>query len=195
MQVYENAWGMSHSKPVTVEPGASVSVVIGGEGRPVAGRVEIPADLPAGWRFDVMRISTRSAVTQPPFPEGLQTWPAEKRQAWFEEWRKSDAGKAYMKLAEDEARTRRTFSCPMNADGTFRIEDIPSGTYTMQASLFQPAKNNNGWPREQLGSATAEFTMPEVPGGKSSEVLDVGVLKVKRTSAATQPTTRPNGAK
>lgn len=178
--------GIAADKPAT-RPAISGSN-IGDEGRPVIGRVEIPAYLPSHWEFDVMRISYKSELEPPCFPDGLENWPAPKRHAWIEEWENSDAGKAYVKLAEQESRRMRGFSCAMKADGTFRIEGIPAGTYTMQVSIFQPPKNPHGQSCERLGVATGEFTMQEISGGRSSEVLDVGVLKVKRIAAATQPT-------
>ncbi len=187
----EKVWSQSHVKLVTVEAGGSVPVEIGGEGRPVAGRVEIPADMPVGWQFGGMIVSLKTLRL--PTPQGFRSWSPETRQAWTEEWRKSDAGKAYTRLEEEESRKARIFCCRVNADGTFRIEDIPAGTYTMRATL-QPS-DYRGRPNRQLGVATGEFTMPEVPGGKSSEVLDVGVLEVKRQTAATLPSTKPNSAK
>jgi peroxiredoxin len=55
------------------------------------------------------------------------------------------------------------------ADGTFVVPDLRAGEYRLSVSSKSPAA--------QVGRADIAFTIPEMPGGRSDELLDVGVIK------------------
>lgn len=126
-------------KKMTVEPGKTTKIILGGTGRPVIGRLE--------------------------FPDGLEThehadWKNVTLEASFKTSEKSDVS---------------TCGAMVESDGTFRIEDAPSGKGTLWAHWYGPK------PANQLGAARMEIDIPELPEGvtKSSEAVDIGTLKLK----------------
>lgn len=118
---------LSHTTAITVEPGQTAHVEIGGTGRPVTGRVAQYADT-IHWR----------CVGEAP----------------------ADG-------------TASMFAVSIKQDGTFRIEALPSGVYTIEE--LQPSK------RADFGTPVGfgPLTVPEIPGGHSDDVLDAGVLQAK----------------
>jgi hypothetical protein len=55
------------------------------------------------------------------------------------------------------------------ADGTFRIEDVPPGTYELK--LRRPGTLDY--------AGTIRVTFPDIPGGRSDRPLDLGTLTVQ----------------
>jgi len=66
-------------------------------------------------------------------------------------------------------RDRRMFPLRFAPDGSFRIEDVPAGTYWLR--LRVPGLPNNTFVKEVV--------VPEMPGGRSDLPLDLGVVTVK----------------
>jgi thiol-disulfide isomerase/thioredoxin len=71
----------------------------------------------------------------------------------------------------------RTPTAPIASDGSFRAEDLPAGEYTLHVPLTSPRLDNRCGFGDAIGSASAKFTMPEIPGGRGDDPLDVGVLE------------------
>jgi hypothetical protein len=68
-------------------------------------------------------------------------------------------------------------------DGSFRVEDVPAGKYMLSVQLFKPAddgqRRNFGQPQANL---TYAFSVPEIPGGRSDEALDLGTVTLQSQS-------------
>ena len=64
----------------------------------------------------------------------------------------------------------------IDKDGRFRIEDIPSGRHRLEVRVNAPSQGAGG---PVIGRAQRDFTMPEMPGGRSNEPLDLGTITVK----------------
>jgi hypothetical protein len=64
----------------------------------------------------------------------------------------------------------------ISADGSFRVEDVPSGAYEVQISLTESVSNNVSIVRH---SFRREFTAPELPNGRSDEPLDLGDFELQ----------------
>jgi hypothetical protein len=108
--------------------------------------------------------------TLPFTEEELANLSPEERETRAEEWRKSEKGKAFM-------RTRRTYGFKLNSDGGFHIDDVESGTYTLQISVHAPPPEDKPWDNgEQIGVVQHEFVVPDMPEGRSDEVLESGRL-------------------
>jgi hypothetical protein len=63
----------------------------------------------------------------------------------------------------------------LNADGSFRIDDLEPGKYNIN---FRKHKHENHYGVDLVESWTT-FTVPEIPGGRSDEPLDIGVIEAK----------------
>ncbi|MFK7769762.1 MAG: M56 family metallopeptidase [Mariniblastus sp.] len=63
-------------------------------------------------------------------------------------------------------------------DGTFRIEDVPPGTYQFQAQVLEEGEVR--WkPGPEIGSMTQQFVIEPMEGGRSDEAFDLGNLQLK----------------
>jgi len=127
----------SHSIPIEVKAGQTVSVTIGGTGRPIIGKITLPADYnePVDWNLSDNRVFLKQP--QPlVFEEGYFVYPFR-----------------------------------IDANGTFIVEDVPSGQYTLQINLSVHGSI--------IGTTDYDFDVSEMPGGRSDEPLDIGTLELK----------------
>jgi len=65
------------------------------------------------------------------------------------------------------------FASKIDKDGRFRVEDVPPGQYKLMSKVARPGVNGPG---PEIGKATVTVTVPEVPGGRSNEPLDLGTI-------------------
>jgi hypothetical protein len=70
----------------------------------------------------------------------------------------------------------RSYPFAVNPDGSFRVDDVPAGDY--QITIGIQHNNPQGGYGEQLGAGRAEFTVPEMPGGRSDEPLQLDPINV-----------------
>ena len=65
-------------------------------------------------------------------------------------------------------------------DGSFRVDDVPAGTYKLAIRVTEPSKDPNArylWRGDQvkeIGSLNKEIVIPDMPGGRSDDPLDLG---------------------
>ena len=69
-----------------------------------------------------------------------------------------------------------SFAAHIDKDGGFRIEDIPSGQHTLDVRVSAPSQGAGG---PVIARAKRDFTLPEMPDGRSNEPLDLGTITVK----------------
>ncbi len=161
----------THLVSAEATAGRMASVTIGGTGRPVIGRIVPPAEMVA--TLDLTRARGRlELVLPPPYPAEFATWDAQRKQAWWAEFRATDAGRDYF-------RRDNRYGVAVAASGTFRAEDVPAGTYqlviTIEQLLDGPAGNVG--PR-LTGQARRQVVLPEVPGGRTDQPFDVGAVEL-----------------
>ena len=185
-----------------LKPGETATVTLGGVGRPVTGQL-VPSqefEIPPYWTFS--HITCVPVLEKAEFPreEYQELWekmvPKEveqeqdqmKRAAWFE----TEDGKkwtaAYNELTKEyqeaDARNRekqtRQRVCAVAKDGTFRLDDIFEGDWTLTVELDAPPPSPDYCgPTGQIGTLEHTFSIAVVPGGVSDEALDVGTLEVQ----------------
>ncbi len=68
-------------------------------------------------------------------------------------------------------------------DGSFRVDDVAEGSYTVHVTVTDLSTPNNWRRGNPIGSITGSFTMPAVAGGVSDEPLDVGTLTMAQVAA------------
>ncbi|MGC8640665.1 MAG: sigma-70 family RNA polymerase sigma factor [Isosphaeraceae bacterium] len=155
---------------VTVKPGVTTWVDLGGTGRPVIGRFVPPAGTKSGAVFRSSSDQSLELIRpDPPYPPILS---GKEREEWLAEWLKTEEGQAYSNV---ECR----FDTNVRADGTFRVEDVPAGKYRLQAYLHEPGNGVPGTYGRELANIDTEITVPEMPGGRSDEPLDLGTIELK----------------
>jgi RNA polymerase sigma factor (sigma-70 family) len=161
----------SHSVPVDVEPGKTSRTVIGGTGRPIVGRMTVPAEI-AGrvdWAYSLNWLTRKQPKVVP--PPGLDL---EAKQKWHAAWSHSAEGKAYR-------RAQRWYAVKVAPDGLFRVEDVEAGTYDLRISVNERPLNprSAGFGGDPLGWARRAVIVPEMPCGRSDEPLDLGAIALE----------------
>ena len=159
-------------KTVELAPGQTLSVTLGGEGRPVIGRVQWPGGKPPQGDLSRIGADVRPKRPEPPSPpKATRDQGPDAVRAWLKEWRESEEGKAWL------AKARKESGCPRGAsvdrDGTLRIEGVVPGLYELSVYV-QVKEEILPWERPQLLCYEGEFSMPKIPGGVSDEPLDLG---------------------
>lgn len=65
---------------------------------------------------------------------------------------------------------------PIDKDGVFRIPDVPAGNYQLTVPVNNPPTPNACGAGTAIGKAVFEFTIPEIPEGRSDEPLQLGTV-------------------
>ena len=154
-----NTIGMAgEMEGVNVVAGKTTVVQIGGKGRPIVGRVEIPPELAnrKDWYF-----SYGCRVQE------MQDAKATIHNALASLLNRGDSS---------QIQFPRQYSIDINADGTYRIDDVEAGEYQM---YIQAGTGQFG--QQQVGFVTSMFTVPPMPGGRSDEPLELPTVKLKMT--------------
>lgn len=149
---------------------AGAGMTDGPTGRPVVGRIIAPADcgVKIDWAYGSNGIQAYQPAIKP--PEGLS---APEKFKWYQEWSQSEAGKAYL-------RGWRTYAVKIGPDGSFRVDDVPAGSYLLSIRVTEPPDpTQSSLAGELLGSVTHTFIVPERPAGRGAEPLDLGKLELK----------------
>ncbi|MBE7499629.1 MAG: redoxin domain-containing protein [Verrucomicrobiales bacterium] len=158
--------------PLTVRPGETNRVEYAFRGRPVVGQaVADPAEVAVDWQNDVHVLALKLPPTASP--------PAVNREdfATFEAFRQAHGASFRSNARVAEARRARTFQLTFEADGAFRVEDVPPGTYELRVRVTKPGEGTRPSPlprpEDELGSLTREVVVPE-----GTDPLDLGTLMV-----------------
>ena len=162
VRLYEGGMGMSwsHGEPITVTPGGSTRIQFGGKGRTIIGKV-VPSDpnREISWNSGFHNLGTR----QPRPPGPFRT--VEEAEAW------NNSAEA------KEARARhRYYAVLFEANGSFRIEDVPPGAYDLHLQFYESGPNGRPGIGTPLGTIQEQVEVPEMPNGLVDEPLDLGKL-------------------
>jgi hypothetical protein len=158
--------GLSQGQPVTVRPGETAQVTLGGKGRPVIGRFLL-SQPPSNyhWKADLVALVQDRPELVPPqeaqYPNTL---------AYFSAWGAYDASIAKYYL-------------DFQPDGTFRVDDVLPGQYTLALSITAPPADPlradaRGEPGPLLGGITNTVVVPPMSGERVDAPLDLGPILV-----------------
>ncbi len=156
--------GGSPSATVQVAAGATVRLDLGGTGRAVVGKAALPAEL-AGrkdWLYGFCYLVRKPASTEP-----------------------GGAGGKTSSVGRRDA----SFTFKVEADGSFRIEDVEAGTYELLIKANEEPPDHRGLGTAALATTRSEVVVPAMPGGRSDLPLDLGAVTltaVKKREAATR---------
>ena len=169
----------SHGESLTLEPGQSTNIVIGGAGRTVIGRMKVvgadPQDV--DWFRDFHQISeVRPLNMNIPSPNMSGAMTQEQREAMWAQQRKLEnafwrtpAGRAY-------ERGQKSYLLQFDTNGAFRVDAIPPGEYRLDVSVTDPTREDYSY--EQIGNLSVTFTLPEAKPGQPNEPFDLGVREI-----------------
>jgi hypothetical protein len=153
-----NSWMHSHRTDVTIQPGETTYVTLGDSGAVVRGLARLVAPPSGG---EPLIVSGALSTKMPDVPSFSS--PAES-QAFLS----SDAWKA-------QIRDAKSFAIAVAADGTFMLDSVPPGTYTLRISAGPLGARP--WEVKAEGSTTV--MVPE--GLDPSSPLDIGEIALTPT--------------
>jgi Carboxypeptidase regulatory-like domain len=156
-------------RTITVSPERTTFVDLGGTGRPVVGRFVLPTGIKPGAVFPSFNQTLTRSRPEPPVPSNLSE---EEREAWLKKWLATREGETY-------SNAQASIDTNVRPDGTFRIDDVPSGKYELHAQVHEPGNGVPGTFGPELANIDSEITIPEIPGGRSDAPLDLGTIKLK----------------
>jgi len=159
------AGGGGQSGDAIVRSGDIASIKIGGTGRPLTGRIVVAGSDPS--------VSSKigSASLALKLPD--DNIPSPSDAAAYRQWMESEAALA-------RSRAQRSYGLRLEADGTFRLEDIPAGTYTLTVIVGPTMRMSTaGTPAQRPERLTHDIVVPEMPGGRSDETLDLGTITLQ----------------
>ncbi len=140
-------------------------------GRSVVGRMVLPTNFKG--RIDMAHGHGSLVVSIPPddFPEGYDQMTSSQKRAFLKKWWSSlDAKKA--------ERARKPVSFNVLADGTFRVEEIEPGWYTVFLRIVELRATAGATRQVVLASAEHKFEVPEMTTDRSNESLDAGTIEL-----------------
>ena len=158
--------GFSQGQPVTVRQGETAQVTLGGKGRPVIGRFVLSHPLTNyNWKANLVALVQDKPELVPPrmsqFHGSL---------AYSRAWQAYDASIAKYYLV-------------LQPDGTFRVDDVLPGQYTLAFSATAPPADplaEFAWthPGRELGGITNTVVVPPMPTERVDDPLDLGAILV-----------------
>jgi peroxiredoxin len=150
---------------VFIEPGKTYQVELGGTGRPVTGRIVVPEEVAENVDLKNCLADASRVLPELAIPEPIKAKGGLAIRDWEANWLRTPEGKA-RRLAD------RIYSFMPKPDGSFRIEDLPAGTYRLYCNLSGRAPGKDQI--QAIGRVNYEFVIAEMPGGRSDEPLDLG---------------------
>lgn len=166
----------SHTQQVTLQPGKTAKIKIGGEGRTVMGKLKVPD----GYAESVIWNMASIQVSQ-------QNRPASK--GFFNELGRAIAQLGNQRSERPNPTFLRTYAATADADGNFQIVDVMPGNYSVYVQLYPSQQaGQNRW--QPLGTANKTFTIAENAEEGSQDSVDLGEL----TLTMTKPITPAGGA-
>jgi hypothetical protein len=157
----------SHAIAIVTEPGRTLPLDVAVEGRWVTGQVRLSPSLPnENWLGNHPGFLRRwvPALEPPSFGDEAA------RQAWHRDWRRSAVGQ---RRALDEF----PFVLSFEADGHFRVEDVPPGTYTLEVHYHDLTATTTGSARCH-GVLQTTVTVEPAAENAVTDPVDLGQLRV-----------------
>ncbi|UCC99225.1 MAG: redoxin domain-containing protein [Phycisphaerales bacterium] len=161
--------------PVEVKSDETAKITLGGSGRPVIGSFVPPEGYAKPIYFGNGLRSLITTRPDEPRPRNYERMTKREQQQWRAQWRKSDEYKLYRDSYWHDPNWRQ-YTFRINDDGSFRIEDVIAGKYDVTVWI-EERLTGEARP-EEIGSYHGTIQVPQVPGGRSDEPLDLGQLEL-----------------
>ena len=159
--------------PVVVRAGETAKMKLGGEGRPVVGRFVPPPGYKGSVYFGAGLRALQTRWPDPPRPANYQQMTKREQQQWSQQWRQTPAAQAYSDAIWHDPNWRG-YVFRINADGTFRIEDVIPGKYDLAVDLQE--QHLNGGRYEEFGGYRGPIDVPPMTAADADKPLDLGDL-------------------
>jgi hypothetical protein len=151
---------------VTLAAGQTLTVKIGGVGRPVTGRLVLPVGTGSLSQLYLQcQVNGTSLPELPPqMPESVRSSSPEARAIWLNMFQLTAAGSQWVKSHPQSQQRNLQYTMELVGDkGQFKIDDVVAGDYHIYCYM-RPMQGGRLY-----GPAQVDFTMPPVPGGGYSD--------------------------
>lgn len=162
----------SHQTRIKIQGGATTKVQIPGNGATVVGKLAMPnAAGDINWSRQVRFAALGTKWVAPSPPPGLT---GDALRQWQTAYSRSEAGRA-------RARAARSFALDVASDGSFTVEDVPPGDYTLHGQVvssdapMDPTALAGG---KRLGWLRQDIHVPVPTDNPSASTVDVGEVVV-----------------
>jgi peroxiredoxin len=162
-------------KYVTAAPGQTVTVSLGGDGRPVVGKVIIPDELSnrKDWDFSDCTVSKHITMPLPPMPPDVTASPPSLQAQWYQQFVQTQAGQKFLKKRSDAQLETQQYPGQISSDGRFRVEDVTAGPESIHIEIVTGVDDASHRSGKVIAAAEARFVVPEIPGGRSDEPMKI----------------------
>ncbi len=175
IRVGDAIWTDTSRTPIHLQPGESLKMTLGGEGRPVIGKFVPPEGYQGPIYFGEGLRSLATWRPEWPKPANYDQMTKRQQQEWLTQWLKTPEAEAFYDAIWHDL-NRRHYAFRIQNDGAFRIEDVVPGRYKFTIWL-EERPTGQGRP-EEIGSYYGTIEVPAIPGGRTDEPLDLGNLTV-----------------
>ncbi|MCA9011765.1 MAG: carboxypeptidase regulatory-like domain-containing protein, partial [Planctomycetaceae bacterium] len=158
----------SQKLTATYVAGETTRLEIGRGGRPVIGKLTLPADFDKTVVWGRLRLELKTDLPEP-FPVGLN----QDDPRSFAKWQTTKEGLDYaIERTKWEARKAEHpyFHASVDRDGKFRIDNVPSGKFVLSEWL--------GLSNFKLAMTPRSFEVPEFDGDYEAMPLDLGEIEL-----------------
>ena len=186
-----SSWIPTHSTKARFIAGKTTQVKLARNGRPVVGRLIVakPGTKKIDWSYATVSMRKfQPPAPMIPLPDGID--PRQDREAamnWWNTWKETAEGKRYRQEIDQYNKANRerradSYSTKVESDGSFKFDDIPAEDYTLTARLPAPPAKGRIESGKVIATLSYKFIIPKMPGGRSGEPLDLGMLLLKSVS-------------
>jgi len=181
---------------LTLKAGETRSVILGGQGRPVVGRVVLKNyHKPWNWQEQVFWID--SLATEPTDCPNFDAINQEFHKARNAAKTQADIEAAETRYLAEKDRvsrqlcayysspagrqfgfSKRSYVLRFARDGSFRIDDVPGGKYQLAIDLREQIVINGQTHSPLIDLHRQEIDVPDSAGGRSETPLDLGLIKM-----------------
>lgn len=146
-------------------------MVLGGSGRPVIGTALLAGAAGSiDWQSVPVHLRLKLADDPGPYPRRYDFSSNEAFITAMDKW-------------DQARRAQRSYGTFCDSDGSFRLQDIPAGTYELEIKLLD-SKLDSVSPRQpydpapEIGSILREVIVPEISEEQTGEPVDLGTLEL-----------------
>ncbi len=201
-RVHETKMGIIPTSQTTnfdAKAGETKTVLLGGKGRPVTGRLVVKGyDGEIDWRADTQSMDSIMPSTDevPDLVELTRAKSASIRAAQTDEEKQRLSLEMQNERAAAEQKLRafyhtekgreyyfahnRRYALNVSTNGTFRIEDVSGGKYKLRIELHEPGEEDS---MRFFGTAMVyqerKIEVPDSPGGQTDEPYDIGTIELQ----------------
>jgi hypothetical protein len=177
-----SGYSFTQAQRVELEPGKTARVTIGGMGRPVVGRMVAPAAVAEriDWYYAHTGLSTKVEFPRPTLPADWAQMDKPAQDSWMKAWQERPEVKQAHEKYSRELEQQRYFPVAIGRDGSFRVEDVPAGVYGLHVHVSAPPTRDTVGGDGTLAIGRVDVTVPDMPGGRSDEPLDLGKIELKQ---------------